>query len=338
MAQRSPIKCLVWDLDGTLWEGTLAEGDPTPLREGARALIEALDARGFLLSLASRNDARALARLEALGLADRFLCPQLSFGPKSASLARIAEALRIGTDSLAFLDDQPVERAEVAHVHPEILCLDPADLPALLDHPALRAPPGPALPRRALYQAEQRLRAEQERFEGPSEAFLATLNMKLTLRPATPADLFRAEELTQRTHQLNTTGRSYTHDELHQAIAAGRPRVLVADLLDRFGDHGTIGLSVIDQSPSLWTLSLLLVSCRVEGRGIGGVLLARLMQHARDQAVCLRAAYVPSPRNRGMYVALKFAGFQEVAREGEQVLLEADLTRLPPVPAYVEMG
>ena len=338
MPRRSPIKCVVWDLDDTLWQGILAEGDPTPLRPGAKVLIEALDARGFLLSIASRNDDRALGRLRELGLAEHFLAPQLSFGPKSASLSRVAGELRIGTDSLAFLDDQPIERAEVNHAHPEILCLDPHDLSSLLDHPALRAPPGPALPRRALYQAEQRLRREQEAFEGPSEAFLATLGMRLTLRPATMDDLHRAEELTLRTHQLNTTGRAFAEDELRQAISRGEPRVLVADLEDRFGDHGTIALAVIDRRPSCWTLALLLVSCRVEGRGIGGVLLARLMQLAREEGVILRAEYQPTSRNRGMYVALKFAGFREIARSGARVLLEPDPARLPPLPDYVEIG
>ena len=148
-------------------------------------------------------------------------------------------------------------------------------------------------------------------------ACLVSVPKDIALSPHRFADLLRAEELTQRTHQLNTTGRSYTHDELHQAISAGSPRVLVADLHDRFGDHGSIGLCVIDQAPSLWTLSLLLVSCRVEGRGIGGVLLARLMQLARDQAVGLRAAYdIVGVGRWGTTIGKRLARLGVVATDG----------------------
>lgn len=139
MPRRSPIKCVVWNTTTPFWQGILAEGDPTPLRPGAKVLIEALDARGFLLSIASRNDDRALGRLRELGLAEHFLAPQLSFGPRSASLSRVAGELRIGTDSLAFLDDQPIERAEVNHTHPEILPRSPR--PLVSPRPPCPAPP-----------------------------------------------------------------------------------------------------------------------------------------------------------------------------------------------------
>ena len=113
-AKRRKIKCVVWDLDNTLWSGTLLEGDEVHLRDGVREIIHALDARGILHSIASRNHAEsALARLRELDLEEYFLYPQINWGSKAASIRTIAESLNIGLDSICFIDDQPFELAEV---------------------------------------------------------------------------------------------------------------------------------------------------------------------------------------------------------------------------------
>ena len=98
---------MVWDLDGTLWDGTLIETeDPAALnlKLGIREIMAELDKRGILQSVASKNDeAAALAVLERLGIAEYFLYPQIHWNPKSGSLGQIAKCLNIGIDALAFM-------------------------------------------------------------------------------------------------------------------------------------------------------------------------------------------------------------------------------------------
>ncbi len=132
------VKCVVWDLDHTVWDGILLEDERVELRPGIAGILAELDARGILQSVASRNDHdRAMARLEALGIADYFLYPHVNWNAKGENVAAIAQKLNIGLDTFLFIDDQPFEREEVAFACPAVRTLDAADLADLLDRPEL---------------------------------------------------------------------------------------------------------------------------------------------------------------------------------------------------------
>src|ERR1700722_11190853 len=105
--KKGQVKCVVWDLDNTVWDGILLEGGDVRVRPEAASLIRTLDQRGILNSVASRNDqGAAMAALERAGLAEFILCPQISWNPKSDSVAAVASALNIGLDAIAFIDNQ----------------------------------------------------------------------------------------------------------------------------------------------------------------------------------------------------------------------------------------
>src|SRR3954451_7848936 len=107
------VKCLIWDLDNTLWRGTLVEDGEVVLDDAVRAVIVELDARGILQSVASRNDhEHAWARLERLGIAEYFVLPHITWGRKSESVRAIGAGLGFAERTIAFVDDQPAERAE----------------------------------------------------------------------------------------------------------------------------------------------------------------------------------------------------------------------------------
>lgn len=335
------IKCVVWDLDNTLWDGVLAEGDAVTLRSSTLAVVRALDARGILQSVASKNDPQqAWEQLQAFGLADYFLYPQINWNAKSASIRVIQESLNIALDSMAFIDDQPFERAEVAFALPSVLCLDAAHLHTLLDMAAFTPSfiTEDARQRRQLYRLDMARKTAEEAFEGPPERFLATLDMVLTVSDATEDDLQRAEELTVRTHQLNTTGQTYSYDELDALRRSDRHLLLIAELEDRFGLYGKIGLALVDCDEEAWLIRLLLMSCRVVGRGVGTILLHHVMQLAIDQGRPIRAEFRPNGRNDMMLVTYRFAGFRELRREGDLQLLEARPLRVPDPPPYVRVA
>ena len=342
--ERKTIKLLVWDLDNTLWEGTLLEGDGLRIREGLEATLKALDERGILHSVASKNDHDlAMAKLKEIGLDEYFLYPQVNWNSKAANIRSIVESLNIGMDTVAFIDDEPFEREEVKHTLPEVLTIDARELQGIAARPEFNPPfiTDDSARRRKMYRADiDRKRAEDE-FVGPSEEFLATLDMEFTIAPAQEEDLKRAEELTVRTHQLNTTGYTYSLAELDVLRQSPDHLLLVTTLDDRFGTYGKIGLALIECGPEVWpkvwTIKLLLMSCRVMSKGVGSILLNYIMKLAREAGVRLQAEFVSNGRNRQMLITYKFAGFKEIGREGEAALLENDLSLTQPFPDYVDV-
>ncbi|MDQ6672239.1 MAG: HAD-IIIC family phosphatase [Chloroflexota bacterium] len=334
------IKCVVWDLDNTIWDGVLLEDQQVQLRAGVRATLEELDRRGILHSIASRNDPElAMAKLAELGIQHYFLYPAIGWNAKSIGVRAIAEAINIGLEALAFVDDQQFEREEVGFAHPDVLLLDAADVRALLEMVALkpRFVTAESRIRRRLYQGDIVRKRAQEEHAGSDEAFLATLGMRFTIRRAEEDDLQRAEELTRRTHQLNATGYTYAYDELNAFRQSDDHLLLVASLEDKYGPYGTIGLALVELQPAAWTVKLLLMSCRVMSRGVGTVLMNYVMSQARDAGVRLRAEFFPTARNRMMYITYKFAGFVEVEHQGDLVVLETDLGQIQRLPAYVAL-
>jgi len=334
------IKVLVWDLDETLWEGTLLEGDEVRLRPGVEETLHTLDARGILQSVASKNDPEmALAKLTELGVAEYFLYPQIGWNAKSSGIAKIAESINVGLDAVAFIDDQPFERDEVASRLPEVWTLDAAELSGLTARPELipRFITDESAIRRQMYQADIARNRVEEEFVGPQEEFLAGLAMRFTIAPAAEADLQRAEELTVRTNQLNTTGETYSYEELDAFRRSPDHLLLVASLVDRYGTYGKIGLALIEKGAEIWTLKLLLMSCRVMSRGVGTILLHHVMSLARDAGARLQAEIRNTGRNRMMLVTFTFGGFKQVETRGDLKIYEADFRLIQPPPDYVEV-
>lgn len=319
------IKVAVFDLDGTLWNGTLAEGDALTLRGGVEDTLRELDRRGILLSVASANDfAPAWEQVKRFGLDGYFLAPQIGWTPKSGMLERIAEELNLGLDTFAFLDDREEQREEVRFAHPEVRVYDAAllrTLPELADFQP-RFVTEDSARRREMYREDLARRAEEKSCPGGNEAFLRTLGMRLTIAPVREGDLERVEELTVRTNQLNSTGRTYGYDELRRLIDSPAHVFRIAALEDRFGDYGKIGLVLCEKLPGVLRIRLLLMSCRVMTRGIGSALIVYLTALAAREGRRLQADFQETPRNRIMYITYKLMGFEEVERDGDFCVLE----------------
>ena len=334
------IKCVVWDLDNTLWDGVLLEDDQVKIRQDVVEVIKVLDSRGILQSIASKNDYEsANSKLVEFGLDDFFLYPQISWNPKSSSIKKIASSINIGIDTFAFVDDQPFELDEVKFTHPDVLCIDAADISGLLDMPEMnpRFITDDSKIRRSMYMSDIERKQQEETFEGTTEEFLASLDMCFKVFPATEDDLERAEELTIRTHQLNTTGYTYSYEELNQLRCSNDHLLLVASLDDRYGSYGKIGLALVETKPDVWRLKLLLMSCRVMSRGVGSIMINEIMRAARDAGAALEAEYIPTDVNRMMYLTYKFGSFNERETSENRILFEADLSRIPNNPDYLKI-
>jgi FkbH-like protein len=339
-SEERTIKLLVWDLDHTIWRGTLLEGDDVALRSGVREALAGLDERGILCSIASKNDQEsALKKLADFNIAEFFLFPRINWNSKSFNINVIAKDLNIGLDAVAFIDDEEFEREEVRQGCPQVTILAASALENLLERKEFTPTftTQDSARRRRMYLAEiDRRRAETE-FVGPSESFLASLEMKLVLSPAQEDDLQRAEELTRRTNQLNTTGYTYSYDELNELRSSSNHLLLVASLDDRFGTYGKVGLTLVERSAEFVTIKLLLVSCRVMSRGIGTVMLNCLAFMSQKLGIPLRGEFRPTGRNRPMLIAYKFTGFREVERSDDKIVLELEAGYIPVIPAWIDV-
>ncbi len=341
MGEPTTVKCLVWDLDNTLWQGTLLDGDNVRITDETKQVITELDRRGILQAVCSRNDHdHAWQRLEQLGVAEYFVLPHIGWGPKSDSVRSIAERLNFAHAAMAFIDDTPAERAEVSYHLPDVRCYGPGQLTDLLG----RAEFSPATVtvdsgrRRRMYQAGFRRDAEREEYQGTDEDFLRSLDLWMSIGRATGGELSRVEELTLRTSQMNATGVHYDAAALRRLMTDPGHEVLVVAMGDRFGPHGAVGLLLLRRMPGAWHLKLLATSCRVVSFGAGSVVLNWLVDQAATAGVHLIADFRATERNRMMEIAYRFAGFddQPCACRGTPEPLAGDTTgiqRLHLVPA-----
>lgn len=339
--EKHKIKCVIWDLDNTIWEGILLEDKSVQLRDGITDIIKTFDDRGILQSIASRNEyGIAMDMLKEFGIDQFFLYPQINWNPKSTSVRNIVQLINIGLDTVAFVDDQPFERDEVRHIFTDVLCIDPACISEMLEMPEMNPDfiTEDSRMRRMMYLSDAERKKAEEAFEGPQEEFLASLDMRLVIAPVGENDLQRAEELTVRTHQLNTTGYTYSYEELDSLRNCPKHKLLMAALDDKYGTYGKIGITLIECTNEIWTIKLLLMSCRVMSRGIGTIMINHVLNLADKAGVRLLAEFVPTDRNRMMYASYKFSGFKEIEERDNLIVFENDLSHIQTIPEYIKVN
>jgi FkbH-like protein len=312
------IKCVVWDLDNTTWQGILVEDGPQglQLKPGLPDLLKKLDQRGILHSVASKNNFdEAWKQLEQFGISEYFLSPEISWGPKSEALKRIAERLNIGLDTLLFVDDSPFELAEVRAACPDVRVLDAAEYLTLPDRPECQVPvTAEAADRRKMYQMEAVRQSAADKFGSDYFAFLRDCRLEAHLRPLTAANLQRVHELTQRTNQMNFSGNRYERSVLEQVLASPDLETYVLDCRDRFGEYGVVGFCIVDRREP--RITDLMFSCRVQSKRVEHALLTYILRHyTNDKSADVHANYRKTPRNAPSGRVFDDMGFQTV---GEQ--------------------
>ena len=338
--KKKEIKCVIWDLDNTLWNGILSEDKEVKLREDAKNMIIVLDSRGILNSISSKNNYDdAMKKLEEFGLSQYFLYPEINWNPKSDSVGKIVKHLNIGMDTILFIDDSEFERNEVTSVYPEVMTDDGADLVKLLSNEILNPEYTTidARNRRQMYLESIKRNCVEESFIGTNEEFLKSIDMRFCIRQAREDDLNRVQELTVRTHQLNSTGVTYSFEEMDEYRKSGDHKLYVCELIDKFGSYGKIGIALVELGKE-WHLKLLLMSCRVMNRGVGTVLLSYIMGEAKKNNSILLADFMQTDRNKVMYVSYKFANFKERSNDGKgNIVFENDLSIIPKIPTYLTL-
>lgn len=318
------VKCVVWDLDNTLWHGILIEDGPErlQLRTDIGTIIRELDQRGILHSIASKNNPDdALAVLKKFDLDQYFLCPQISWHPKSEGVKEIARKLSVGMDSILFIDDSEFELQEVMTVCPEVRVLNAREYRSLPQRSDCTVPvTAESRERRKLYQVEAKRQTLAKSFDDDYMAFLRHCEIKLTVRRMSDENLERVHELTQRTNQMNFSGNRYDRSVLRSLLTHSSLDTFVLSCEDRFGSYGVIGFSIVDQSEPRMTD--LMFSCRVQSKRVEHAFLAFIIRkYARETGGDFYANYRKTERNAPSGQVFADLGMEEVAsRDGVQSL------------------
>ena len=334
------VKCIVWDLDNTLWDGILVEdgSEKVALKPGIVEIIRNLDRRGILHSIASKNNFDdAMACLESRGLADYFLHPQISWNPKSDSLKAIARKLNIGIETLMFVDDSQFELAQVRSSYPEVRTLL-AD--RYLELPALPECQGKETEessnRRKMYRQEAIRESVAESCAGDYLIFLRECQIEMQIEPVSEANLERVHELTQRTNQMNFSGSRYERALLEKIAATSHLDTYVISCSDRFGNYGIVGFSIVDsREPRMTDLAF---SCRIQSKRVEHAFLAHLLRkYTQGVGREFWANYRKTPRNApsgqvfadlGMKEARERGGVTELVFRKGQVILDDGIIRI----------
>ena len=330
------VKCVVWDLDNTLWDGTLIETDNVEmltLRPGITDVIIRLDNRGILQSISSKNDHEAaMAMLERLGVAEYFLYPQIHWEPKSGSVEQIAKSLNIGIDALAFIDDTAFERQQVRSVWPQVRTYDVTELSELLNRPEFDVPvTEESRNRRAMYRAEEKRNTLMQAGHTDIVEFLRSCNLKLhVFAPETEDEILRCYELIVRTNQLNMSGKKYTRQEFEEVLARSGHRNFAFSCADDFGEYGIVGFGQYRVEEEALVFTEFAMSCRVAGKFVESALFAHLL--SKEQCATGRFDVIKTKKNVLLRNTLANIGFEALQEVSEKIcfrfsekLLNSDL-------------
>ncbi len=277
------VKCLVWDLDNTLWDGTLIETDDPKtleLKPGVIDTIKELDNRGIIQSIASKNSFEpAMEVLKGLGIDEYFLYPQINWNPKSDSMEQIAKCLNIGINSLAFIDDAHFERNQVNSVWPQIRVYDANEVSSILNNDEFNVTiTEEGKKRRLMYRAEEQRHILQESNNTDITEFLKQCKLCINIfEPTTPEARLRCYELVVRTNQLNMTGVKYSNEEFDKVISRPEHKNFAFSCSDSFGEYGIVGYGQYRTENKTLIFTEFAMSCRVAGKFVESALFSHLL-------------------------------------------------------------
>ena len=331
-------KAVAVDLDNTLWGGVIGEDGISGIQVGPeypgavyqalqRALLD-LTRRGILLAVCSRNDPQDAMEVLAghpgmLLRPEHFAAMRINWNEKSGNLREIAAQLNIGLDSIAFLDDNPVERQQVRDEAPEVMVLELPDHPmgyagAVRDFPAFeRLTLAEEDRQRNGYYAAERERAALKLGAATHEDFFRSLEQEAEIALVDRFTLARVAQLTQKTNQFNLTMRRYTEQQIDELARRQGWQVLALRLRDRYADNGLVGVAITHDEGGGCRIDTFLLSCRVIGRTVETALLAYIAEAARERgARSLDGRFVPSKKNAPAKDFYREHGFTLLSKPG----------------------
>lgn len=352
-------KCLVMDLDNTLWGGLAGEEGMEGIRLGPspegrpywefQKTIAGLYDRGVVLALNSRNnpeDALDIIRNHPYMILreEHFAAMRINWEDKVTNLRALASELNLGLESFVFFDDDPANRALVRQALPEVKVIDLPEDPSLYVHTLMKLNDfntlqltGEDLVKGRMY-AEGKKRRELEKTTPDLAAYLSALEIQVTIEPACDRTIPRIAQLTQKTNQFNMTTRRYQEEEVRRFSRDPKWGVFSAGVRDKCGESGIAAAVLIHKKPELWEIDTFLMSCRIIGRGIEDGIMAHILDEAHKcQVHQVKAEFVPTAKNfpaQGFYAR---CGFDCIEKKEDREIWQHSLEKSFAAPDFIRV-
>lgn len=328
-------KCLVLDLDNTLWGGVLGEEGIDGIKIGGdypgkaflyfQEALLGLSKSGVILTVCSKNNEQDV--LEAweknpfiVLKKEHFAACRINWQDKATNIRELAEELNLGLDSFVFVDDNPTERELIRQLLPMVSVPDfpgqPYELPMFFqsmveDYFKVYAITDEDRKKTEQYKANA-LRLESQRQFADFDAFLQSLDIRLTIEAANEFNIPRIAQMTQKTNQFNLTTKRYTDADIRSRLSGGW-KVYCLSVADRFGDSGITGCIMVDGD----TIDTFLLSCRILGKGIETAFMKKMLQLLKEDGIGkIKAIYIPTAKNSQVKEFYERCGFNCIAENG----------------------
>ena len=326
-------KCIVLDLDNTLWGGVVGEDGYDGIDLGhtprGKAFVEfqkellSLWNQGIILAINSKNnfdDAIKVIRdhPDMILREKNFASIQINWNDKAQNMNEISTEINIGLDSMVFFDDDKLNQERIKQEFPEILTIDMSNEPSYFVPILKEINDFNVLSRtiedvkRGEMYAQQRERKSLEKSVSNLDDFLRELDIKVKIKKSSKFLIPRISQLTLKTNQFNLTTKRYQEEDIEKFSKNENFEVGCAQVLDKFGDNGITGVYIVEKNSDYWLLDTFLLSCRIMGRGIEDAILTEIVKKAKIEGIReIRANFIPTPKNKPSENFLSDFGFQK---------------------------
>ena len=326
-------KCIVLDLDNTLWGGVVGEDgfDGIELGQTAngKAFVDfqkellSLWQQGIILAINSKNNFDDAMKVihehpEMILREKNFANIQINWNDKAQNLLQISDEINIGLNSIVFFDDDKLNQTRIKQEFPEVLTIelpeDPSEFSPLLkelnDFNVLQRTDEDT--KRGQMYTEQRKRKELEKSVSNLDDFLKELDIKVKMKKSNEFLIPRISQLTLKTNQFNLTTRRYQEEEIKNFSSNTKFIVGCAQVLDKFGDNGITGVYIIKKNDKSWLIDTFLLSCRIMGRGVENAILSQILLDAQKNGIDeIQAEFIPTQKNQPAENFLSDFGFKK---------------------------
>ena len=328
-------KCIVLDLDNTLWGGIVGEDGFNKIKLGPQPpgntyvefqkYLLSLHERGIILAVNSKNNLEDAIEViknhpNMILKEKHFACLKINWNDKVTNLKDIAQELNIGLDSIVFIDDDPVNRDFVRETLPEVLTIELPKDPSLFvptltdlnDFHVIKITEDDK--QRGKMYTQQRKRVESEKNSASFEEYLKQLNIKIHIKKADEFTIPRISQLTLKTNQFNLTTKRYQEEDIKNFSQDKKKIVGCAQVEDKFGDNGITSVFIIKKdNEEEWIIDTFLLSCRVIGRGVEEGILDYIINEAKKNNVKrIIGNFIPTKKNKPSESFLSNFGFEKV--------------------------
>ncbi|MDP3764328.1 MAG: HAD-IIIC family phosphatase [bacterium] len=339
----STKKCLVVDLDNTLWNGIVGESDHKEIKpeQDLQKYILELYNKGIILAINSRNnydDSLSVINEhpDMVLRANNFIAMKINWEDKAKNMIELASELNISLDSFVFIDDDSFQRESIKNRFPEVAVLTPESLKGYQGFSSSALTEEDK--NRGKMYAEENKRKKLQSSLGGVEDFLKQLDLKIEIAPINSNSLARVSQLTQKTNQFNLTTRRYSEKEIGDFVADGW-KVWTVQVKDKFGDYGIVGVCMIEPKDSIWYIDNFLLSCRILGREIEKVFLGHVLAQAKTcGAASVLGEFIPTAKNQPCQNFYPNNGFN-LTRENDNVTsYKHSLAQAYKVPDFIKIS